>query len=100
MAPSPGASGGGTATQSPGAQDGPFAIGGPERGVVDLDASSIAFAGFEWAVPALVLSVPGLFLIIAVAVETLIGLAWLPVARRWVGEDKRSRGRQRRLSPS
>jgi hypothetical protein len=68
--------------------------------VVDLDATSIVLAGFDWAVPALALSVPGLFLIIAVAVETLIGLAWFPVARRWVGEDERSGRRRRRLSPT
>jgi hypothetical protein len=71
-----------------------------DRGAtINLDPGSITFGGFEWAVPALVLSVPGLFLIIAVVVETMIGLAWIPVARRWVGEDDRSK-RRRRLSPS
>jgi hypothetical protein len=44
--------------------------------------------------------VPGLFLIIAVAVETLIGLAWIPIARRWVGQDEHANRRRRRLSPS
>jgi hypothetical protein len=80
--------------------EGPFIINGPDRGgTVELDTSSITLASFEWAVPALVLTVPGLLLLIAVALETLIGLAWLPVARRWVGrDDHASRRRRRRLS--
>jgi hypothetical protein len=41
-----------------------------------------AFGGFEWAVPAFVLSVSGLLLLIAVLVQSLFGLLWLPVARR------------------
>ena len=67
---------------------------------MELDPGSISFASFEWAVPALVLSVPGLLLILAVVVEALIGLAWIPVARRWVGEDDRRHRRRRRLSPT
>jgi hypothetical protein len=38
----------------------------------------------EWAVPALVLTVPGLLLVIAVTAQLAGGLAWLPVARRWL----------------
>ena len=72
-----------------------------DDGTIELDFGSVAFTGFEWAVPALVLSVPGLFLILVVAVQGAIGLAWIPVARRWVGEDDRvHRQRRRRLSPS
>jgi hypothetical protein len=69
-------------------------------GTIELDFGSVAFSGFEWAVPALVLSVPGLFLILVVAAQGAIGFAWIPVARRWVGEDDRARRRRRRLSPS
>jgi hypothetical protein len=69
-----------------------------DDGTIELDFGSVAFTGFEWAVPALVLSVPGLFLILVVAVQGAVGLAWIPVARRWVGEDDRSRRRRRRLS--
>jgi hypothetical protein len=58
---------------------------------LDLDLVSISFTGFEWAVPALVLTVPGLLIVIAVLVQSLIGLAWLPVARRWLGNDGRRR---------
>jgi hypothetical protein len=61
--------------------------------VVELDVDTIAntFDGFEWAVPALVLTVPGLLIVIAVLAQSLIGLAWLPVARRWLGNDRRRR---------
>ena len=38
-----------------------------------------------WAVPALVLSVPGLLLLLAVLAQAAGGLLWLPVARRWLG---------------
>jgi hypothetical protein len=54
---------------------------------------ALTFDGFEWAVPALVLTVPGILLVIAVLAQAMIGLAWLPVARRWLGGDTR---RQRR----
>jgi hypothetical protein len=56
---------------------------------LDVDTVSITFDGFEWAVPALVLTVPGLLIVIAVLVQSLIGLAWLPVTRRWLGNDRR-----------
>jgi hypothetical protein len=51
----------------------------------------MSFAGFEWAVPALVLTVPGILIVIAVVVQTMIGLAWLPVARRSLDNDRRRR---------
>jgi hypothetical protein len=35
-----------------------------------------------WTVPALALSVPGIIVIIVVALQLVGGLAWLPVARR------------------
>ena len=38
----------------------------------------------EWAVPALVLTVPGLLLVLAVAAQIAGGLAWLPFVRRWL----------------
>jgi hypothetical protein len=30
----------------------------------------------------------------------MIGLAWIPVARRWVGRDDRTTRRRRHLSPT
>jgi Big-like domain-containing protein len=58
-----------------------------------LDMGALTFGGFEWAVPALVLTVPGILLVIAVLAQAAIGLAWLPVARRWLGDDERRRSR-------
>jgi hypothetical protein len=42
--------------------------------------------GFAWAVPGLVLSVPGLLLVFVVILAQAIGaVAWLPVVRRRIG---------------
>jgi hypothetical protein len=101
VAPSSSGSGGGGATPPPLIDEGPLTINAPDRGgAIELDDASIVLAGFEWAVPAMVLTVPGLLLIIAVIAEAMIGLAWLPIARRWVGRDEHARRRRRRLSPS
>jgi hypothetical protein len=57
---------------------------------VDVELGPIGLGGFEWAVPALVLTVPGL-LIVVVAAQALVGLAWLPIARRSLAVDRRRR---------
>ena len=61
----------------------------PGAGGLEVDASSISFAGFEWAVPALVLTVPGILIVIAVVVQAMIGLALAagrsPLARTTIG---------------
>jgi hypothetical protein len=63
-----------------------FAVPAAEGGRdLDLDMGALTFDGFEWAVPALVLTVPGILLVIAVLAQALIGLAWLPITRRWLG---------------
>ena len=42
--------------------------------------------GFAWAVPGLVLSVPGLLLVLIVILAQALGaFAWLPVVRRRIG---------------
>jgi hypothetical protein len=42
--------------------------------------------GFAWAVPGLVLSVPGLLIVLAVIAVQAIGAgAWLPIVRRRIG---------------
>jgi hypothetical protein len=41
-----------------------------------------AFGGFEWAVPAIVLTVPGLLLLVALLAQAAIGVLWLPMVRR------------------
>ena len=72
----------------PPGDEGGFTVGfsgfGPIDGLVDVDV--IGFDAFlQWAVPALVLSVPGLLLLIAVLAQMAGGLLWLPMVRRWLG---------------
>lgn len=60
----------------------------------DLLGGFDAFGGFEWAVPALVLAVPGLLLIVALLAQAAIGIVWVPIVRRHlagVGLRKRRR---------
>ena len=53
-----------------------------------FDAGMVAaFDGFAWQVPALALSVPGLIVVVAVFLQVVGGLAWLPVIRRRLGGD-------------
>ena len=40
---------------------------------------------FDWAVPGLALSVPGMVLILAIAAQAAGALAWLPLVRRRIG---------------
>jgi hypothetical protein len=61
-------------------------------GTTDFDAGSTltsgefgSFAGLDWAVPALALTVPGLLLVLAVLAQAVAGVVWLPVVRRWLG---------------
>jgi hypothetical protein len=82
-------------TQSPGTGAGPTSTeddfvdqDGQDASAAIDDMISVGFAGFEgleWAVPALVLTVPGLLLLLAVLAQSLGALLWLPVARRWLG---------------
>jgi hypothetical protein len=67
---------------------GGFDLGGTaaEPAEVLLGAGLISFDGMiEFAIPSLVLSVPGLLLVLAVLAQGVVGAAWLPVARRWLG---------------
>jgi hypothetical protein len=91
--PGPGASSGpiggpGSVGGVPPGDEGGFTVGfsglGPIDGLVDVDV--VGFDAFlEWAVPALVLSVPGLLLLLAVLAQAAGGLLWLPMVRRWLG---------------
>jgi Bacterial cadherin-like domain len=68
----------------------------PIGGLVDVNV--VGLGGLiEWAVPSLVLSVPGLLLILAVLAQALVGGLWLPVIRRWLGGF--GVGRRRRNAP-
>jgi Bacterial Ig domain len=55
----------------------------PLDGFAKVDLGS--FGLIEWAVPSLVLSVPGLLLVLAVLAQTSGAILWVPVARRWLG---------------
>jgi hypothetical protein len=72
----------------------PFSVGpaagsddGPPIAVADLGA--LGLVGLDsiadWAVPSLVLGVPGILLIVAVGAQVLGGAVWIPVVRRWLG---------------
>jgi outer membrane biosynthesis protein TonB len=51
-----------------------------------LMASNLAgLDGIEWAVPTLVLTVPGLLVVLAVMTQIAAGAAWLPIVRRKIG---------------
>jgi hypothetical protein len=80
---------GGDETDLPGAD---FQIPGIEQtggsgNVVFADSDLFApFAGdFEWVVPGLVLTLPGLLLLLAVGIQALGAMAWLPLVRRRIG---------------
>jgi hypothetical protein len=53
-------------------------------GLTDLNVVGVDDL-IDWAVPSLVLSVPGLLLILAVLAQALVGSLWIPVIRRWLG---------------
>jgi hypothetical protein len=81
--------GGGGSTGTPSTGPG-FVVGlgqddpGKFTGGVDIDLAG--FGGvIDWAVPALVLTVPGLLLILAVIGQGIAGFLWLPFVRRSLG---------------
>jgi hypothetical protein len=55
----------------------------PVDSIVGVDFVSVG--SFEWAVPTLVLSVPGLLLILAIAAQGGAGILSIPFVRRWLG---------------
>ena len=57
---------------------------GPIDGLGDVGIVGISGL-VVWAVPALVLTVPGLLLLLAVIAQAAGALLWLPVVRRWLG---------------
>jgi hypothetical protein len=84
---------------SPGAG---FAIGSIARG--DSNPPDVTFGSlgplsfsFEWLIPSLVVSGPGLLVLIVIGAQLVAGTAWLPLVRRDVGEfglGSRRRGRR------
>jgi hypothetical protein len=97
-----GGTGGTGGTDDGGAGGGP-GIGLPgtrDPGAVDIDLRSVAFDGFEWAVPSLVMTVPGLLLVLALLAQGTIGTLLVPVARRILGADRRRRRDRAGRSPA
>jgi hypothetical protein len=54
----------------------------------------------EWAVPALTLSVPGIFVMAAVGAQSFVGIMWLPLVRRKLGAFGLPRRRSLRMQDS
>jgi hypothetical protein len=82
-----GGTSGGTGTAGGAAPGDQFALPPYEPDGIDalIDASFTGFGDIEWVVPAFALAVPGLLLIIAIGAQALVGAAWLPFVRRWLG---------------
>lgn len=106
-APSAGVGGGG-GPSSPSSGGSPSTGGGDPEGRLpsvrfderrlDLAGASIGlFSGIEiWAVPAATIALPGLLVLLWVALQTAGAIAWIPAVRRLQGEDgTRPRARQR-----
>ncbi len=79
--------GGGSPTGGSGNGSGLEVGGGAgDPGGTDLGPGLFGFdALVEFAVPSLILTVPGMLLVIAVLAQGAVGAAWLPFARRWLG---------------
>ena len=85
---------------SPSPQDG-FAVGSITRGGPNSPEVTFGSLGplsfsFEWLIPSLVVSGPGLLILIVIGAQLLAGAAWLPLVRRDVGNfglGSRRRGR-------
>ena len=58
--------------------------------------SAMSFGGVEWLVPGLVLTVPGLLIVLVVLLQVVGALAWVPVARRRLGGAPTPAGRSGR----
>ncbi len=62
---------------------------------IDVSFAALGSLGnLSWAIPSLVLAVPGLLLVLAVLAQAVGGVLWLPVIRRRIGSFG-VRGRRR-----
>lgn len=99
--PTPGGQGGGgspgTGGAGAGGSGGPGSSPGPIRRRLDVPAADPGpsrpfdtggvpgFGVFDWAVPGVILTGPGLLLIVLILAQAMGALAWLPVVRRKIG---------------
>ena len=70
----------------------------PDPGTVRVGTGTLTVLdGFgTWSVPAAVVSVPGLLVVLWVALQTVGALAWIPAVRRLRGEDRGRAARESR----
>jgi len=85
--PDPGALGGVTSGGDSGGPSDAFTIGGTSIDEIgDLSGElSASVLGVEWAVPAIIMAVPGLLLIIVILIQAMGASVWLPIVRRSLG---------------
>jgi hypothetical protein len=65
---------------------GSIARGGPNSPDVTFGSLGPLSFSFEWLIPSLVVSGPGLLILIVIGAQLLAGAAWLPLVRRDVGD--------------
>jgi hypothetical protein len=80
----------------------PLGRGGGDDGSADdlgmgIDMLGMLESPFDWIVPGAAVGVPGLLVVVFVALQAVGALAWLPAVRR-MGEQDERRGRRRRVS--
>lgn len=63
---------------------------------VGLDVLALLDGPFVWIVPGAAVGVPGLLVLVFVALQAMGAMAWIPAVRRLGGDDRR----RRRVSPS
>ena len=69
----------------------------PQQGAIGLRGlAAFTFGGVDWLIPGVVLTGPGLLLVLVVLLQASGALAWVPVARRRVGRED---GPVRRVAP-
>lgn len=69
-----------------GFQIGSIARGGPNSPDVTFGSLGPLSFSFEWLIPSLVISGPGLMILIVIGAQFVAGAAWLPLVRRDVGQ--------------
>lgn len=86
--PSPASS---TATSSPAPSADAFAVGNTSPGGRSGPSVSFGTLGpldfaFEWLIPGIVVTLPGILVVLAVLTQAIAGTAWLPLVRREIGD--------------
>ena len=73
-------------------------LGGPGTGSFGLGTDVVALldAPFVWLVPGAAVGVPGLLVLLWIALQAVGALAWIPAVRRMSGEPLATRRRRRR----